>query len=218
MHVLFLLTLVSTNNFNLNFRKRISNRGTVLKGLFLGSRCDNSVAMPVYKVEAEGHLNGLAKQFERNESCMALRRNALKTGKVCFWPSPKHTGVMTLPNVSLNAEAMKVIISIWCPQSETPKTIPLEDAKYQARKRCFLRVFHPFLGCCSNAPLSLLTEVLRFRKKMQMNTAVSKVHVDATGLRGLFTYMLRRHDGSKRRVPQINGISFILSRKNLLCH
>ena len=172
--------------------------------------------MPVYKPESEGHLNGLAKQFEKNENCTALRRNALKTGKVCCWPSAKQTGVMSLPNVSLNAEAMKAIISIWCPQSETPKTIPLEDAKHQARKTCFfLSLCHPFWGCCSTAPLLLPTEVLRFRKKMQMNTAVSKVHVDAAALRGLFTIMLRRHDGSKRRVPQINGFSFNVSRGRL---
>lgn len=119
------------------FQTRINNRSIVLKGLFLGSRCGNSLAMPVYKPESEGHLNGLAKQFEKNENCTALRRNALKTGKVCCWPSAKQTGVMSLPNVSLNAEAMKAITSIWCPQSETPKTIPLEDAKHQARKTCF---------------------------------------------------------------------------------
>ena len=63
------------------FQTRINNRSIVLKGLFLGSRCGNSLAMPVYKPESEGHLNGLAKQFEKNENCTALAAKCLEDRK-----------------------------------------------------------------------------------------------------------------------------------------
>lgn len=87
--------------------------------------------MPVKTVKGEGHLRGLATLLEATPS---IRRHALKHGRLCKWPSVKETGVMCLPNVSLNSEVMKVIISIWCPQHSEGKTIPLEDTKVQARK------------------------------------------------------------------------------------
>lgn len=86
--------------------------------------------MPIRKVSGEGHLNGLARKLE---DCAAVRRTALKTGNVCYWPSAKQTGVMSLSNVALNSEALKILIDLWCPQNATPKTIPLEDTKAQAR-------------------------------------------------------------------------------------
>ncbi len=75
-------------------------------------------------------INGLARKLE---DCAVVRRTALKFGNVCYWPSAKQTGVMSLSNVALNSEALKIIIDLWCPQNATAKTISLEDTKAQAR-------------------------------------------------------------------------------------
>lgn len=77
----------------------------------------------------EGSVDGLADAFDSNRM---IRRRALKCGSVLTWPDTQEKGVISLANVSLNGDAMEILINIWAPQWSSPIMIPVDQLKHEA--------------------------------------------------------------------------------------
>ena len=74
-------------------------------------------------------LEGLAEAWD---NISGIRKRTLKDKALIRWCSPKLVGVPTMESLKENADIMKTVISIWCPQSPPHKTIRVDDAKIEA--------------------------------------------------------------------------------------
>ena len=61
-----------------------------------------------------------------------VRRPAIKDGSMLQWPSAKKVGVINFAAVSLNHHVIKHVLSLWCPQAEDRKTVPINLLKPEA--------------------------------------------------------------------------------------
>ena len=191
-----------------------SSFDTVLTNqIYANSRkfCSNSWAVGLMPRKSQGEkridgsIDGLANALEEHKK---LRRRVLKTGSFLTWPNPAVKGVMSLPNVANNHELLTILINLWAPQWDDPVMIPVDDLKKEARGQTMFLIF---LTQYFNSTMSYIIlhptcqadcQVTTCRVALELPESISLVHTDARSMKGLFTLLCRRHDGSKRAVPR----------------
>ena len=132
-----------------------------------------------------------------------VRRHALASGTFMTWPTAEAAGLMNMTNLALNAEVIGLLVDLRAPQFGQAKTVHVDLIKEQAydgllAASCVslftieLLRSHPFLPC----------QVKLAREKLNMPTSISVVHCEAHALKGLFSLLIRRHDGYSKKVPR----------------
>lgn len=77
-------------------------------------------------------LKGLAQRWNDHES---IRSVILHRGTLLQWPTPKQVGVHTFETMAVNERVLMELLAVWLPQTETPKTISIDDIRDEANVR-----------------------------------------------------------------------------------
>ena len=75
-------------------------------------------------------MDGLCNRLANDPVCRSL---ILEQGTLLKWPSPKHTGVVGVKSLRMNADLMIAVGSVLCPQSSTPLGLVVRPIKKEAR-------------------------------------------------------------------------------------
>lgn len=126
--------------------------------------------------EGSPDLNGLAKVWNDDDT---IRTMVLHTKSLLAWPSPKMTGVINFNTMRQNSAVIQTVLGVWCTRVATPQTVYIDHMR---------------------------DEVAKFRTKLAMPDDPMQVNCDAGSLRCFVTYIVKRHDGARRRDPVVASL------------
>ena len=158
-------------------------------------------------------LEGLAKSWESDDT---FRGRLLATGNVLQWPSSKLTGVISFETISLNCKVLEKTLRCWCPQVSSAKTVCIDQVREEAREfkmvwagfktifeiKCFFTTSFTGRPKYKLKSLTVLTlQVAQLYKIVSMPVDTVKVNCAAVSIKSFVSYLVRRHNGAKRREP-----------------
>lgn len=73
-------------------------------------------------------LSGLAEIWDKDTE---IRHGAIQRKSLLAWTSPKHCGRINYDSLQLNVRLMGTIVAFWCPRQPKPKTMALDNIKWQ---------------------------------------------------------------------------------------
>ena len=142
----------------------------------------------------EVHLEGLWELWA-NDSC--LRERLLKTGTLFTWPSKKMVWHLQLKDGCCECQRVTLLGEALVSTSFDSQN-NLRAASTRAGPRC--RVVCVLVLIDRDVSSASQVEVCQLRDHFSMEENVVRQNCEATVLRGFMTLLIRRHDGSSRRV------------------
>lgn len=73
-------------------------------------------------------LSGLARAWD---TCEELRHYILQRKSLLTWKSAKSAGRISFDSLQMNIKLMEIVVQFWCPRVATPKTMVLDNLKWQ---------------------------------------------------------------------------------------
>ena len=149
-------------------------------------------------------LDGLWRRLSDNE---IIREKILRHGSLFAWPSKDRTGIINFTSLAQNSLVVRLVLDIWCPQLAEPKSLYVAQVRDQVRVqiRIVLLWVPPYILVGSLFICSIPLQVAQMRSHLSLPQDDVRASCDATLLRGFVTYIIRRHDGSVRRVSWITN-------------
>lgn len=73
-------------------------------------------------------LSGLARAWDK---CEQLRHYILQRKSLLTWKSANAAGRISFDSLQMNIKLMEIVVEFWCPRVPTPKTMVLDNLKWQ---------------------------------------------------------------------------------------
>ena len=151
-----------------------------------------------------GVLDGLATDWEATK---AIRKRALKDGRLLEWPSQETVGVVNFPALKKNRMVLEALLNSWCPEAPDRKTVPIQHLKPQAGSKVMVTEVYWFKLVFLDFWVILYfyhpCQIREFRRALELKENSALVHCEAHAMKGMVSLLIRRHDGSKRRVARL---------------
>ncbi|CAE7650468.1 unnamed protein product [Symbiodinium sp. CCMP2592] len=128
-------------------------------------------------------LDGLAAKLEKQKE---IRKRLLKTGRLLVWEEPKKVGIINFKSMRPNASVLTILLHHYLHPAPELRTINVFAARREA-------------------------EIALMREDLEMPADPAKVVCDASSLRCFVTYMIKRHNGAKRRDPVVRKLFDVMN-------
>ena len=138
-------------------------------------------------------LDGLAEKWEKEKE---IRKRLLKTGRLLVWEEPKKVGIINFKSMRPNASVLTILLHHYLPPIPELRTINVFAARREAEVWTNARVS---ILASLHAWVCIVPQIAKMRDDLAMPADPLKVVCDASSLRCFVTYMIKRHNGSKRR-------------------
>ena len=173
------------------------------------SRLFSMAEMDADSLLADGvDFAGLAKAWGNDSRVVQA---LLKNGTLFEWPSKQTCGIVSFASLAMNYAVVDHLLDIWCCQVTAAKSIYIPHAKEQALLESFMFSTYVYMYVCVCVSLcvclcfnsSPAVQILKLREDLSLDANEIRVNCDAVSLRAFMSYMVRRHDGARRKVSDL---------------
>ena len=178
-------------------------------------------------VDVDNSLTGLAKAWDDIEE---VRHGTIERKSMLVWPNPKAAGRINYETLRLNLKVVEAVVDLWVPKTKgKSRTIAIDNCKWEVGAEPskfkipippqFFSVHVVFLQKCSIIIIQVSIQILlgssaqvkAFRGKLGLSTRPGLVHCEAEAIKSFMSLIVRRNDGTTKRVT---GIPIIAKSSN----